>query len=216
MKKVISILLALILVVGLMAGCAGGETNTDTPTDAPKTEGTSDTPVDNDANGKVLKVGISWAHYNDALFYAWGDGIKAVLEAGAPEHGYDSVQIVSLVAEDDASKQASDISDLVTQGCDVIIGYLSKLFHNYIGMPLHSYVLRYRLERAQQLISSGKANITEAAMKCGFSSIHTFSKAFKKKRGMNPSAYAEIEESSKKEQQQKLDYDPEKLIYFNQ
>ena len=102
MKKWFSIVLALVLVLGLLAGCAGGK---------------------NPADDKILRVGISWAHYNDALFYAWGDGIEAVLKEGYAANGYESVEFVSLVAEDDAAKQSSDISDLITQGCDVIVAH---------------------------------------------------------------------------------------------
>ena len=72
---------------------------------------------------KTLKVGVSWAHCNDALFYSWRDGLKEIMEETAPDHGYDSVEMVNVVAEDDAQKQASDISDLITQDCDVIIAY---------------------------------------------------------------------------------------------
>lgn len=97
MKKLVSLLLALIMVFAVISTVSAEE--------------------------KVLKVGISWAHYNDALFYAWGDGMKAVLDEQAPAHGYASVEWISLVAEDDAAKQASDISDLITQKCDVIIAY---------------------------------------------------------------------------------------------
>ena len=74
-------------------------------------------------SGKTLKLGVSWTHYNDALFYSWGDGLKKVMEETCKDHGYDSVEWVSIVAEDDASKQASDISDLITQDCDAIIAY---------------------------------------------------------------------------------------------
>jgi len=97
MKKLLSVLLVMLMVLSMTA-VASAEEN-------------------------VLKVGVSWAHYNDALFYAWGDGLKAVLETQAPEKGYSSLEWISLVAEDDAAKQASDISDLITQDCDVIIAY---------------------------------------------------------------------------------------------
>ncbi len=97
MKKLVSVVLALVLVLSLVTIASAEE--------------------------KTLKVGVSWAHYNDALFYAWGDGIQQVLESQAAEHGYDKVEIVSVVAEDDASKQAADISDLLAQDCDAIIAY---------------------------------------------------------------------------------------------
>lgn len=73
--------------------------------------------------GKTLKLGVSWTHYNDALFYSWGDGLEKIMDETCADHGYDSVEWVNIVAEDDASKQASDISDLITQGCDAIIAY---------------------------------------------------------------------------------------------
>lgn len=71
----------------------------------------------------VLKVGISWAHYNDALFYSWGEGLEEILQNTYADEGYESFEWISVVAEDDAAKQAADISDLITQGCDAIIAY---------------------------------------------------------------------------------------------
>ena len=73
--------------------------------------------------GKTLKIGVSWTHYNDALFYSWGDGLEKVMDETCKDHGYDSVEWVNIVAEDNAEKQASDIRDLITQECDVIVAY---------------------------------------------------------------------------------------------
>lgn len=76
-----------------------------------------------DASGKTLKIGVSWSQYNDALYYSWGEGLEKVMNDTCEEHGYDSVEFVNVVAENDASKQANDISDLITQDCDAIITY---------------------------------------------------------------------------------------------
>lgn len=76
-----------------------------------------------DASGKTLKIGVSWSQYNDALYYSWGEGLEKVMNDTCKEHGYDSVEFVNVVAENDASKQANDISDLITQDCDAIITY---------------------------------------------------------------------------------------------
>lgn len=73
--------------------------------------------------GKTLKLGISWTHYNDSLFYSWGEGLEKIMAETCKDHGYDSVEWVSIVAEDDAAKQAADISDLITHDCDAIIAY---------------------------------------------------------------------------------------------
>jgi len=105
---------------------------------------------------------------------------------------------------------------IISEAVNVSPNYLSKLFQNYIGMSLHTFVLNYRLDRAQQLILSGKCNITEAALKCGFTSVHTFSKTFKQKRGINPSAYAELAEKGDTISLDDQDYDLQKRIFFNQ
>ena len=94
--------------------------------------------------------------------------------------------------------------------------YLSKLFQDYIGVSLHMYLLNYRLDRAQEFIMSGRYNITETALKCGFSSVHAFSKVFKQKRGLSPSAYMEMFEENNNSVLEKVDYNPQKQIYFNQ
>ena len=107
-------------------------------------------------------------------------------------------------------------NSIISEAVNVSPNYLSKLFQNYIGMSLHTYVLNYRLDRAQQLILSGKCNITEAALKCGFTSVHTFSKTFKQKRGINPSAYTELAENGEVITLDDQDYDLQKRIFFNQ
>lgn len=93
--------------------------------------------------------------------------------------------------------------------------YLSKLFQEYLGVSLHTYVQNYRLEKAQQLLSSGKYNISEIALRCGFSSIHTFSKSFKKERGISPSAYLETAGKSALPADA-ADYNQQQQIYYNQ
>ena len=107
-------------------------------------------------------------------------------------------------------------NEKISEAVDASPNYLSKLFQNYIGVSLHNYVLNFRLDRAQKLLASEKYNITEVAMKCGFSSVHAFSKVFKKKRGCNPGAYVEMMKSSGLMDVDKLDYDPKQRIYFNQ
>lgn len=104
----------------------------------------------------------------------------------------------------------------ISEAVNASPNYLSKLFLDYTGMTLHTYVLNYRLDRAQRLLMTGKYNITEVAMKCGFSSIHTFSKAFKQKRGINPGAYVESLGETELLNLDKMDYDLQQKIYFNQ
>jgi len=92
--------------------------------------------------------------------------------------------------------------------------YLSKLFRDYVGVSLHVYVLNYRLDMAQKMLRNGKYNITEVALKCGFSSVHVFSKAFKQNRRITPGAYMEM---MKKDDMAILDksiYNPDRMRLF--
>jgi AraC family transcriptional regulator len=63
------------------------------------------------------------------------------------------------------------------------------VFSELVGEPPHLYLLRTRLRRAAELLRGG-AQVTEAAMKSGFSDIHHFSKTFGRRYGIPPSRYS--------------------------
>ena len=101
MKRKLAIVLSLAFVISAMAGCGSKEAPAaEAPAaEAPEAEADAPEPAEDSApeGGKVLKVGVSWTHYNDALFYAWGDGMEQVLKDNCKDHGFDSVEWVSLV-----------------------------------------------------------------------------------------------------------------------
>ncbi|MDO5573561.1 MAG: helix-turn-helix transcriptional regulator [bacterium] len=80
-------------------------------------------------------------------------------------------------------------NDTIADYIGVSPNYLTKVFQEYLGMSLHRYIMNITIERAQQILLSGKANITETAEKCGFSSIHVFSKTFRNMVGISPSEF---------------------------
>ncbi len=81
----------------------------------------------------------------------------------------------------------------------VSANYLTSIFQMYLGIPLHKYIVNVRIEQAQQLLLSGKVNVTEAADLTGFSSIHVFSKTFKSIMGISPSQFMNETVARKKE-----------------
>lgn len=64
--------------------------------------------------------------------------------------------------------------------------YLSRLFSQEFGMTIPRYLRHIRIERAVQLLATGRFNVTEAALEVGYSSISHFSKAFAAERGKTP------------------------------
>lgn len=70
--------------------------------------------------------------------------------------------------------------------------YLSKLFKSIQHVSVIDYILHVRVEKAKELIVSGKNTIDEVAGKTGFSSSTSFIRAFKKVTGMTPGQYREM------------------------
>ncbi len=64
--------------------------------------------------------------------------------------------------------------------------YLSALFKKVTSETLAGYFRNRRLETARLLLNEGKLNITKIAELLNYSSIYSFSKAFKEKYGVSP------------------------------
>lgn len=67
--------------------------------------------------------------------------------------------------------------------------HLSRLFSDETGTTITRYLRTIRLERAAELLRSGKHNVTEAAMMVGYSSLSHFSKAFAGQFGHCPCVF---------------------------
>jgi AraC-like DNA-binding protein len=67
--------------------------------------------------------------------------------------------------------------------------HLSRTFSRETGMTIPQYLRKIRMERAGELLQSGKYNVTEAAMQVGYSSLSHFSQAFCQTMGCCPGLY---------------------------
>jgi AraC family transcriptional regulator, transcriptional activator of the genes for pyochelin and ferripyochelin receptors len=66
---------------------------------------------------------------------------------------------------------------------------LKRGFRRVFGTTVFGYLHDYRLEQAQQLLTSGDMKVSEVASAIGFDSRSYFSIAFRKKFGINPKDY---------------------------
>ncbi len=71
-------------------------------------------------------------------------------------------------------------------GCSL----LQKVFRDKSGGGVMEYFGKMKVESAKQAIREGAGNFTEIANDLGYSSIHYFSRHFKKVTGMTPSEYS--------------------------
>jgi len=67
--------------------------------------------------------------------------------------------------------------------------YLSRLFSQEAGMTIQQFIRQVRMERAAELLRTGKCNVTEAAFTVGYNSLSHFSTTFHETFGCCPGLY---------------------------
>ncbi len=67
--------------------------------------------------------------------------------------------------------------------------YLSRQFAQEGGMTMQQYLRQARMERAAELLRTGRCNVTEAALEVGYNSLSHFSSAFHETFGCCPGLY---------------------------
>ncbi len=76
---------------------------------------------------------------------------------------------------------------------DNLIGssQLSRLFYSFHHCGVIDYFIRLKIDAAKQMIRNDHMNFSQIADRLGYSSIHYFSRQFKKQTGMTPTEYSE-------------------------
>ena len=86
-----------------------------------------------------------------------------------------------------------DLSSLTLKDCAEALGfnetYLSGLFKRQTGTTFHQYVLKLRLNQAEQLLENTNLSISAVSVQSGFSSVKTFHRVFHEQYGVTPGQY---------------------------
>jgi AraC-like DNA-binding protein len=67
--------------------------------------------------------------------------------------------------------------------------HLSRIFSREVGLTIPQFLRNLRMDRAAELLRSGRYNVTEAATEVGYASLSHFSKAFCETIGCCPALY---------------------------
>jgi AraC-like DNA-binding protein len=67
--------------------------------------------------------------------------------------------------------------------------HLSRIFSREVGLTIPQFLRNVRMERAAELLRTGRYNVTEAATEVGYASLSHFSKAFCETIGCCPALY---------------------------
>ena len=79
-----------------------------------------------------------------------------------------------------------DIADELS----ISVSRLKTISGDILGTSPIDFFITMKIEAAMRLISDANLNFTEISDRLGFSSVHYFSKLFKKKLGITPSDFA--------------------------
>jgi AraC family transcriptional regulator len=70
--------------------------------------------------------------------------------------------------------------------------HLKTLFRNSFGMPVHQYVVRRRVDRAQALLLSGEMPMSRIALEAGFADQSHMANCMRRVLGLTPGAVARM------------------------
>lgn len=79
--------------------------------------------------------------------------------------------------------------ETVAEGLGISTGYLSRLFHSQEGLPFQRYVVRFRVERAANLLKFSDSSLAEIGSYVGFPSQSYFTERFRQEMELTPREY---------------------------
>jgi AraC-like DNA-binding protein len=82
-----------------------------------------------------------------------------------------------------------DFHELSHNKIFVSYSYFRQLFTGIMNTPPTEYLLLCRMNAATKMLSEGEFQIQEIAGRCGYDNASAFTRSFKKKVGLSPSAY---------------------------
>ena len=92
---------------------------------------------------------------------------------------------VSLIDMNYAAITVSDVVDYI----GFTRSYFTTIFHKYTGLSPREYILQCRFRNGCRLLTETDLTVQQIAEQVGYEDYMAFSKAFRKKYGMSPTAY---------------------------
>jgi len=70
--------------------------------------------------------------------------------------------------------------------------YFKILFRDSVGLPIHQYVIRRRVERAKRLLAEGKMSMSQIAIETGFAHRSHLARHMRRILGVSPTVLREL------------------------
>lgn len=89
-------------------------------------------------------------------------------------------------------KQIRSHSEYISEKLGKNYAHLAGIFAEVTGISIGQFVIRFRVERTQQMIRQNVLSLSEIAFRLNYSSIGHLSNQFKQSTGISPSVYRQI------------------------
>jgi AraC family transcriptional regulator len=88
-------------------------------------------------------------------------------------------------------------SDYIADRVGQSYSSLSKTFSKREGVTIEKYIILQKIEKAKELLEYGEKNLSQIAMKLGYSSVHHLSNQFKSVTGKTVNEYKNAEDKQR-------------------
>lgn len=122
MKKFVGLILVCMLLMVALIGCSNNSTSDQSAESASSvTAGsTEESTTTESAEGKTFRIGVSWAEMKTEKEYCAYYYFKTLSNELGEQYGF-TFEWISVVASEDATKEASNMQDLINQDVDLIV-----------------------------------------------------------------------------------------------
>lgn len=95
-------------------------------------------------------------------------------------------RVAAAMARIEARLETPETAAQIAKDCGLSPRRLEQLFQSALGLTPAAYALALRLQAARRMITDTRHPLTDVALRCGFSSASSLSRAFRRQYGLPP------------------------------
>ena len=147
----------------------------------------------------IVKISNKKSHYKMLIkgdfFYIFAHLLKNYLfeESSLSKQRTKLINIIKTsIVYIESNYQNQITLDLICTQVSLSKYYFCRIFKEIIGISPIEYLNIIRIDKAYEILQSGKYNVSETAELCGFNNINYFSKVFKRYKNILPSSIRKL------------------------
>ena len=95
---------------------------------------------------------------------------------------------------DEKIDSSIEIKDLADAACMSEYHFI-RVFNEFCECTPYQYIIKKRIAKAKEMIEYNAYSVHEISQACGYESVQTFRKCFKRETGLSPRAFYKVHEA---------------------